>query len=125
MLGPASRLPMVANLKPGARYVIGTADPALGHLLSRYLKLIEGFARREGITVTKTKVGAYHDPEENTDQLVVSQWVKLPEDATMDYWDHLGTEIENWVNTLDQNDADLVAEWIALEVRPDAADEAA
>ena len=125
MQEPTSQFPVGVHVGPGARQVIRTANPAVASLLRRYLQLIEGFARRERVAVLKTRVGAYHDPDEDSDQLLVSQRVKLPEEAAMDYWDRLGTEVENWVGQLDPEAAELVSEWIALEVRPGAADEAA
>lgn len=125
MFDPASRHPLKADLDPEARALLRNIDPTVGRLLSQYLDHVEGFARLSAVSVSHTEVTAYHDPEEHTDHLVITQWVRLPSEKVVQYWDRLGSVVEQWVRSLDQEEANLVSEWTALEVRPDAADAAA
>ncbi len=118
---PARRHSFKADIDPEAGKLLASVSPAVGHLLEQYLDMIGGYAREAGVKVTHTEVDAYHDPEDNTDQLLVAQCVKLPSEKVMEYWDHVGAVVEDWAKGLGAEESDLVSEWIALEVRPDVA----
>jgi hypothetical protein len=70
--------------------------------------------------VDKIEVSGFFDPEENTEEMVITQWIKISAEAALDYWDRLGTTIEAWTDLLPEELARIAAERIAVEVRWDA-----
>jgi len=107
-------------------FVEASAHPLLKaevrETLERLLKLLDNEARAQSIPVSKSEVRGFTDPEDEADSLVVTQWVEAPVQTALTYWDRLGAAVEIWTNQLPKEDASLVAEQIAVEVRwePDA-----
>lgn len=125
MLDPASRFSLKAKVEPSAQQLLGHLPANVGILLGEVLDLMDRYARENSISVTRTEVVARRDPEEATEKLVIRQWVNLPRDAAMEYWDRVGKEIEGWL--YDQPDmlADQVAEWTVFTVYSEVDDAAA
>ncbi|HIC96363.1 TPA: hypothetical protein EYP12_07050 [Candidatus Bipolaricaulota bacterium] len=65
-------------------------------------------------------MSGFADPEENSEEVVVTQWVKISAEAALDYWDRLGATLEAWIDLLPEELARIAAERIAVEVRWDA-----
>jgi hypothetical protein len=116
------RLPLNPEVHPSAYPLLTkTAYSAL----RGYLEVLERYAREHGVPVSRVEIGSFADPEEGTQQLVVAQWVGLPSQNAMEYWQRVGEAIESWVDGLPEAEADKVAEGIALEVYSDVDDAAA
>lgn len=103
---------------------IVTDPSALPLLTDRVQNALQSFrsflaheARRNGIPVSKIEVRGFSDPEEDTQEIVVSQWVKVPADMALDYWDQVGAAFECWLTTQPVAIAQLLQERMALEIR--------
>ena len=112
----APNLPSVF-IHPSAHPLLtGKVQATLSHLLD----LLAGEARAQGVRVSKTEVCGFVDPEEDTDSVVVMQWVEVSPQRALAYWDHLGAAMETWTDQLPRKDAAIMAERIAVEVRWEA-----
>ena len=87
--------------------------------LERLLELLNGAARAQGVPVNRVEVRGFFDLEEDTNSVVVIQWVEAPPQIALAYWDHLGTAVEAWTAQLPSEEESVVAERIAIEVRWD------
>ena len=92
--------------------------------LDRMLPLLRGEARRSFIPVSKVEVRGFVDPEEDTEEVVVIQWVKVSPQAALAYWDRLGSMIEFWTDFLPDELARIATERLSIEVRWDINDAA-
>ena len=84
--------------------------------LNRLLALLTQEARRNFIPVSKIEIRGFVDPEEDTKEVVVTQWVKVPPSTALDYWDRLGAAVELWIDYLPETLASIVLERIAIKV---------
>lgn len=87
--------------------------------LLRLIPLLESEARRSFVPVTKIEVTGFVDPEEDTDEVVVTVWVKLSPPEALNYWDKLGGSVELWTDYLPADLAEVAEERLAIEVRPE------
>ena len=101
-------------IHPSAQVLL-TAD--VQATLDRLVELLENEARTQGIPISKVEVHGFVDPEEDTDSVIVTQWVAVPSQTALVYWDHLGAALEAWTKQLPTDSAAIVAEQIAVEVR--------
>ena len=92
--------------------------------LDRMLPLLRGEARRSFIPVSKVEVRGFVDPEEDTEEVVVTQWVKVSSQTALAYWDRLGSMIEFWIDFLPDELARIATERLSIEVRWDINDAA-
>jgi hypothetical protein len=92
--------------------------------LDRIIPLLKGEARRSFIPVSKVEVRGFVDPEEDTEEVVVVQWVKVSPQAALAYWDKLGSMIEFWIGFLPDELARIAIERLSFEVRWDIDDAA-
>lgn len=53
-----------------------------------------------GIPVRKVVVSGYIDPEEDRDELVVTQIVNLPTQSALEYWDKMALLVSDWEDRL-------------------------
>jgi hypothetical protein len=90
--------------------------------LDRIIPLLKGEARRSFIPVSKVEVRGFVDPEEDTEEVVVVQWVKVSPQAALAYWDKLGSMIEFWIGFLPDELARIATERLSIEVRWDIND---
>jgi hypothetical protein len=74
-------------------------------------------ARRSFVPVSRFDVSGFIDPDEDTEEVVVTEWVELSPPAALDYWDRLGGVIEAWVDFLPTDLAEIAVERLAIEVR--------
>ncbi|MBI3248857.1 MAG: hypothetical protein HYZ50_20335 [Deltaproteobacteria bacterium] len=100
---------------PSARPLL--TDRVQRALQSFFLPFLDHEARRNGIPVSKIEIRGFSDPEEDTQEIVVSQWVKVPADMALDYWDQVGAAFECWLTTQPVAIAQLLQERMALEIR--------
>ena len=91
--------------------------------LDRILPLLKGEARRSFIPVSKVEVSGFVDPEEDAEEVVVTQWVKVSPEAALAYWDKLGSMVEFWIDFLPDELARIATERLSIEVRWDINDE--
>ncbi|MCK4451400.1 MAG: hypothetical protein KAX26_12495, partial [Anaerolineae bacterium] len=61
---------------------------------------------------------------EDTEEVVVIQWVKVSPQAALAYWDRLGSMIEFWTDFLSDELARIATERLSIEVRWDINDAA-
>lgn len=84
--------------------------------LDKLLPLIQRAARRSYIQVSKVEVSGFVDPDDETKQVVVTQWINAPSYIALKYWDRLGLLIEDWIKSLPDELARIANERIAIEV---------
>jgi len=75
-------------------------------------------AVRRGVSVAAVNQSQFIDPEEATQETVLTMKVRLSPDAALNYWDEVGATVETWVATLSPADADLVQRHLAVFVEP-------
>jgi hypothetical protein len=92
--------------------------------LIRMLPLLKSEARKSFIPVSKVEVRGFVDPEEDTEEVVVIQWVKVSPQAALAYWDRLGSMVEFWIDFLPDELARIATERLSIEVRWDINDAA-
>lgn len=100
---------------PSANYIL--QDKTLGGALEHILNLLESTAHRNSMEVSKVEISGFIDPEENSEELVVTQWVVVAADVALDYWGKLGATFESWIASLDEGLAKTITEKVAVEVR--------
>jgi hypothetical protein len=104
-------------IRPSARPML---TDRMHEVLKRLISLLEREARQNFISVDKIEVSGFVDPEESTEEVVLTQWVKISAEAALDYWDKLGATLEAWIDLLPEELARIAAERMAVEVRWDA-----
>ncbi len=87
-------------------------------ILTRLYPLLDKAGRMYGVQVRKVIVSGYVDPEEDHDQVVVTQWVNLPAQSALSYWDKMALFVDNWLKALPPDFAP-VGERIAVSVEWD------
>lgn len=95
------------------------------HTLNFLLPALKKEARRSFIPLTRIEVRGFVDPEEDTQEVVIVQWVNVSPEMALDYWDKLSFTVDAWAKSLPQDLASIIEERIALEVRWDKYDAAA
>jgi len=95
---PAPSVPQVAY-HPSAKPML--TDKVKG-FLTLLINELENIARKEFVILEKLEVSRFVDPEEATDELIITQWVMLPEYLALNYWDRLGMRVELWLKRLPQ-----------------------
>lgn len=83
----------------------------------RLLEVLAWQARKHFMPVTKFEVGGFVDPEEAVEEVVVTQWLRVSEQAALDYWDRLGSAVEAWIDFLPSDLGEIAIERLAIEVR--------
>lgn len=67
-------------IHPSARVLL-TAD--MQATLDRLVELLENEARTQDIPISKVEVHGFVDPEEDTDSVIVTQWVAVPSQTAL------------------------------------------
>ena len=86
-------------------------------VVKRLLSLMERVAQGYKIHTTRVEFTGAVDPDENTQELVITQWVEASAGKALRFWDQLGAEIATWTRTLPRQQAGIVDDRIAVEVR--------
>ncbi len=84
-------------------------------LLDKLSHLLTQAARRYGIPAERIVVSGYVDPEEDFKQVVITQFVNLPAEEALAYWNKLGLLIADWEKALPDSFTPVM-ENIAVEV---------
>jgi hypothetical protein len=79
--------------------------------------ILKHAADRRGIDAQRVEVSRFTDPEESTEELVVTQYVNLPAEGALAYWDEVGAEVQRWISSLPPRDAELATRHIAVNIR--------
>lgn len=112
---------MIGSLKPQSVIVDRSARPIITDrrqiVLEHLLPLLERTARKSFMPVSKIEVKGFVDPEEDTEEIVVIQWVKVTPDAALNYWEKVGAVIGHWTGYLPEPLRAEAIEHIAFEVR--------
>ena len=83
---------------------------------------LAGLLAQEGLrrgVIAKNRlmaVSRFVDPEEDRQELVITQYVNLPFEAALVYWDELGDAIEKWSRTLSPENRIALNTTIAINV---------
>ncbi len=106
----------LVRVQPSARSrITGKVKSVLDKL---YPLLIEE-ARRTQVALTRIEVSTFSDPEDDTTELVVTQWVQLSPSSALEYWDRVGIALQHWSQQLSRELRRIALERIAVEVRWD------
>ncbi len=74
-------------------------------------------ARVRGITVKDMTASRFLDPDETTEEIVVTQHVDLPADKALAYWDEVSVLVERWRLSLPRPDAEQVSRYISVDIK--------
>lgn len=90
-----------------------------GHLVYGLADLLAEEGLRRGILPTNRpmSVSRFVDPEEDRQELVMTQYVTLPTEEALAYWDELGDAIEQWSRSLSPEDKAVLNNIIAINVK--------
>jgi hypothetical protein len=69
------------------------------------------------VLAQRVEVSGFIDPEEDIEEVVVTQYVNASPQMALNYWDKLGTAIEIWTAFLPESLRNIVVERLAVEVR--------
>ena len=108
------------HTRPPASY-----DPSVAPYLTGPLTaLLDGFlntlTRTPQATVSRTEIRSFKDPEEDTTQIVVRQWVDLSPAEALEHLAAVGQQVEAWMETLSPADKALFVDRIAFQLRRDS-----
>lgn len=86
-------------------------------ILKRLLALLKDEAGRSSVPTDGVEVGYFVDPDDQSEEVVVTQWVNASPETALDYWDQLAAAIERWTNSLPNEAAKNIMARLAVEVR--------
>jgi len=87
---------------------------SLRALLDDFLNLLQ---RTSYAPIVRTEIRGFQDPEEDTPQIIVRQWVALPVAEASASLEKLGGRVEAWMDTLTPEAKTLFLEQIAFQLR--------
>ncbi len=100
---------------PSAFVWDASADPLLTApvraLLDEFLSLLSQSP------MTRIEIHGFQDPEEESAQIIVRQWVSLSRGEASAYLNRVGQRVEAWMDTLSSDDKTLFLERIAFQLR--------
>ncbi len=109
-----SHHPIPIVYDPSCRpFLTAPVQAALGELIA----LLMRGAEQENVPVLKVDVRGFSDPEEDSHQVVVRQWVKLPAREAFGYWESLGPAYEAWMHSAPEELMPVYTDQVAFEVR--------
>jgi hypothetical protein len=68
------------------------------------------------VYVTRVDVEGFVDPEQDFEELIITQWVELTPHQAMDYWDRLGTAIQERASLLPEYLERIASDRVAVRV---------
>jgi len=83
-------------------------------LLDDFLSLLQ---RAAYAPIVRTEVRGFRDPEEDTSQIIVRQWVALPAAEVPASLEKMGVKVEAWMDTLAPEAKTLFLEQITFQLR--------
>ena len=87
---------------------------SLRALLDDFLSLLQ---RTSYAPIVRTEIHGFQDPEEDTPQIIVRQWVALPAAEAFASLEKLDGRVEVWMGTLPPEAKTLFLEQIAFQLR--------
>ncbi len=125
MIDPISGFPQTVTIDPQTRQLLARLSPGVRRLIIRLVEVMERTARQNSAPITKTELSVDHDPEDATEKIEIRQWVRGPEQKALDVWDKIGSEVDQWVNSLSDMDEEALTEYVTFAVFSDVDDAAA
>jgi hypothetical protein len=86
-------------------------------VLSGLLPILKRQARLNFALTTAVSVWGLANQEDQSNRVVVTQWVQLPSKHALRYWDRLAVAIHAWSKTIPDPLATIVLERIVVEIR--------
>lgn len=85
--------------------------------LSQLIAFLQHEAKRSHLSAEKIEVRRFLDPEDGSEEIVVTQWLAAPAGVALDYWERLGSAVESWSHSLPKSVARVMSDQVAIEVR--------
>ena len=80
------------------------------------LPVLRAQAGTSFVYVTRLEVEGFVDPEEDFEEVSITQWVQLSPEQAMDYWDRLGLAIQERTDLLPEYLQELASERVGVRV---------
>ena len=114
-LGPPSIAYPETIIEPSATYLLTeTVRTTLGSLIP----FLRCHANDNLVGLGDVEITGFQDPDDESDEVVVTLWVGLSADAALRYWDKVGEAIERWPSHLPAPSQSVMIERVMVEVRP-------
>lgn len=84
--------------------------------LSLLVPFLEREARKSFVPIERIEVRQWVDPEEAGSSVVVREWVDLPADEALEYWDRVGASFDDWVDRQPPRMREIIRKRIDLEI---------
>lgn len=84
--------------------------------LSLLVPFLEREARKSFVPIERIEVRRWVDPEEAGSSVVVREWVDLPADEALEYWDRVGASFDDWVDRQPPRMREIIRKRIDLEI---------
>jgi hypothetical protein len=84
--------------------------------LSLLMPLLDRAARRYGAQVRKVVISGFVDREDETSEIVVTQWVNLSAREAFEYWDLLGRMVFAWTQSLPKDLIPIAEERLSVQL---------
>jgi hypothetical protein len=84
--------------------------------VSAVRRFLANQAQSRRIRIVDMSVSRFADPEESSDELVVTQRVALPAADALSYWDDIGPEIARLTASVPPDEARIIAERVAINI---------
>lgn len=130
MLGESERSPEGAfpppiEVRPPRPYPEATYLPSADLLLTdranEILAEMLPFLKRQAlwrfVPVSSVVIHGFVNPEDRTEELIVTQWVALSPREALDYWDRLAFALRAWGNRFPEHPTNVALDQISVEVR--------
>ncbi len=105
---------------PAGVVVDSSALPLLDDVARRLIRdlipLLERNARDQQVTADRVGIRGYTSWEEGERELIITQYVDLPLEESLAYWDTLETPLEDWRATLSPEDDEVACRLIRIQV---------
>jgi len=105
---------------PDANYdyssLTGVLIDRVQETLDQLLPILKTEAASSWVYVTGVEVEGFVDPEEDFEEVVITQCVELSPEQAMDYWDRLGNKIQQWTKLLPEYLAQVATDRLSIRV---------
>ena len=85
-------------------------------ILENYVAYIKDFAELDIVLVTNIEIGVFEDPEENSQEVVITIEVFATANAAMSFWKRLGRHLGAWLAKQPDATQKLIREQFAIDV---------
>ena len=108
------------SASPGVSYDVSSIPLVTGRIATLLNGFLETLNHAPQAHVTRTEIHGWHDPEEDTAQVIVRQWVSLSSPEAAERLDAIGRAVEAWMETLPSEDKTMFVERITFQLRRDS-----